>query len=60
MSGPRGAEREIEALERELDDPDLTPEERREIHRRIRDVEREEGEREAWEEQGRERGWSPC
>lgn len=54
--GPR--EREIKNLEAELDDPDLTSEQRRELEREIRDIERDFSAEEQWREEGRERGWS--
>jgi hypothetical protein len=49
------AEREIALLEEQLDD--ATPSQRIEIHRAIRDIERECAEQERWREQGRDRGW---
>jgi hypothetical protein len=51
----RAAEREIDLLQDQLADAD--PEERRAILREIRDIEREEAERERWEQEGEGRGW---
>jgi uncharacterized coiled-coil DUF342 family protein len=50
-------DREIEALERELEDGDLTPSERRDIMRELRDIERDFGDEERWQDEGRDRGW---
>jgi hypothetical protein len=52
----RRAEREIEKLEEQLAATD-DPEERRAIRRDMRDIEREVGDYERWEDEGRERGW---
>lgn len=49
-------ERELDALELELETTD-DPVERRAIMRAMRDLEREEGEREHWQNEGLERGW---
>jgi hypothetical protein len=56
MSGPR--EQEIDALEKQLEDGDLTDEEKRAIHRDLRDIERDFADEEQWREQGYERGWT--
>ncbi len=50
-------DREIDRLERELEDPDLTDKERREVRRDLREIGQEEHDREQWEDEGRERGW---
>lgn len=52
----RAAEREIEQLEREMEEAS-TPEERKEIARAIREIEHELADEERWEEEGHERGW---
>jgi len=53
----RAAEREIETLEREMEDPDLSEHERQELYRAIRDIARDLDEEESWRQQGEERGW---
>ncbi|MES2359957.1 MAG: hypothetical protein V4529_16580 [Gemmatimonadota bacterium] len=56
MSGPaEQAASEIARLEIELEECD--PEEREDIVRAIRDIERDEADRERWEQDGEERGW---
>ena len=56
MNPRRQAEREIDSLENELAQAD-DPAERLAIQRAMRDVEREVGEFERWEDEGHERGW---
>lgn len=59
-------EREIDLLERELEDvrldPDLYPDQKatrtREIMQALRDIERDAAEQEQWRDEGRERGWA--
>jgi hypothetical protein len=53
--GPR--ERAIDALERQLEDDGLSTEEKRDIHREMRDIERDFAQEEQWRDQGYERGW---
>jgi hypothetical protein len=50
------AEREYDRLDEELANAS-TDEERKSIRESLRDIEREEGDRERWEQQGNERGW---
>lgn len=50
------AQREIDLLEEQLSNTD-DPKERREIMRDIRDVEREVGDFERWQDEGHDRGW---
>ena len=60
MSGPyfrTAFERELDALERELESAE-TDDERRAIREAMNDAAREESDRENWELEGRERGWS--
>lgn len=54
------ADREIGLLEQQLEDARAEGdwESERSIAAEIRDIEREEFEREQWEERGRERGWT--
>jgi hypothetical protein len=56
VSDPR--EKAIDQLERDLERDDLTPAERTELHREIRDIERDAAEEERWRDEGRERGWA--
>lgn len=59
-------DREIEALERELEDirmdPDLFPDQKatltREIMSRLREVERDEQDEQRWREEGSQNGWT--
>jgi hypothetical protein len=51
------AQREIERLENLIEREDFDEEERREIIREIRDLERDDDERERWEREGNDRGW---
>lgn len=51
-------DREIEHLEREMENPDLSEAEKREIYREIRDIERDLAEEERWRDEGHDRGWS--
>lgn len=54
--GPR--EREIDRLEEELARDDLTAEDRKLIHRELRDIARDISEEEKWRDEGYERGWT--
>lgn len=56
MSLHRQAEREIEELERQMEETD-DPSERRELQQAICDIEREVDAYEQWEDEAYERGW---
>lgn len=51
-------EKQIDKLEEELGDPDLTPSERQDIIQSVfRDIERDVSEKNRWLEEGYDRGW---
>lgn len=54
----RQVELQIEALERDLEDPDLTDLQKDAICRELRELGRELADEERWRDEGHQRGWS--